>query len=185
MSRAALALLRLAAAGAALALAGCGGERFGDLKQELAQMTKDLRGRVDPLPAVKPYEPVPYRGESLVDPFMPARIVVAQPGGAAAPAGGLAPDMNRPREALEAFPLDGIQMVGTLKQANEIFAVVRAGPNLYRVKKGNYLGQNFGLITAIDEGQISLKEVVQDSVGEWVERAATLQLQEAPGGARR
>lgn len=184
MRRIASGLTWLAAAGAVLALSGCGGERFGDLKQELAQMTKDLRGRVDPLPAVKAYEPVPYRGEGLVDPFMPSRIVVAQAGGAAAGAGGPAPDMNRPREPLEAFPLDGIQMVGTLKQANEIYAVVRAGQNLYRVKKGNYMGQNFGLITAIDEGQISLKEVVQNSGGEWEERTATLQLQEAPGARR-
>jgi len=185
MRRAAVGLTWLAAAGAALALSGCGGEQFGDLKQELAQMTKDLRGRVDPLPAVKAYEPVPYRGESLMDPFMPGRIVVAQAGGGAGAAGGLAPDMNRPREPLEAFPLDAIQMVGTLKQANEIHALVKAGQNVYRVKKGNYMGQNFGLVTAIDEGQISLKEVVQDSGGEWVERTATLQLQEAPAGARR
>jgi type IV pilus assembly protein PilP len=171
--------LRVAAA-AALALAGCGGERFGDLKQELAQMTRDLRGRVEPLPAVKTYEPVPYRGDSLVDPFLPSRIVVAtQAGGASAAGGGPAPDLNRPREPLEAFPLDGIQMVGTLRQANEIYALVKAGPNLYRVRKGNYLGQNFGLITAIEEGQISIKEVVQDSTGEWIERTATLQLQES------
>jgi type IV pilus assembly protein PilP len=56
---------------------------------------------------------------------------------------------------------------------------VKAGPNLYRVKKGNYMGQNFGVITAIDEAQISLKELVQDSTGDWVERMSSLQLVEA------
>ena len=56
---------------------------------------------------------------------------------------------------------------------------MKAGPNLYRVRKGNYMGQNFGVITAIDEAQISLKELVQDSGGEWVERTSSLQLQEA------
>jgi type IV pilus assembly protein PilP len=187
MTRARTGGMRFAAAlAAALALGACTGEQFGDLKQELAQMTKDLRGRVDPLPQVKTYEPVPYRGESLVDPFMPGRIVVAQVGGGAGAGagGGLAPDVNRPKEPLEAFPLDGIQMVGTLTQGAEVYALVKAGPNLYRVKKGNYMGQNFGLITAIDEAQISLKEVIQDSGGEWVERTATLQLQEGPGARR-
>jgi type IV pilus assembly protein PilP len=175
MTRALFSRIAIAAACAAL-LGACGGEEHGDLKQELAQLTKDLRGKVDPLPQVKPYEPVPYKGESLLDPFVPGRIVVAQvPGGGG---GGIQPDVNRPKEPLEAFPLDAIQMVGTLTQNQEIYALVKAGPNLYRVKKGNYLGQNFGLITAIEETQINLKEVVQDSGGDWVERSGMLQMQE-------
>jgi type IV pilus assembly protein PilP len=59
-----------------------------------------------------------------------------------------------------------------------MYALVRAGSNLFRVKKGNYMGPNFGVITAIDDGQISLKEVVQDSGGDWVERSTTVQMQE-------
>jgi type IV pilus assembly protein PilP len=163
-------------AGAAL-LVGCGGEEQSELRQELANMTKDLRGRVDPLPQVRSYEPVPYKGESMLDPFVPGRIVVAQAntGGGG---GGVQPDLNRPKEPLEAFPLDAIQMVGTLSQNQDMYALVRAGANLFRVKKGNYMGQNFGVITGIDEGQISLKEVVQDSGGDWVERSASLQMQE-------
>ena len=83
-----------------------------------------------------------------------------------------------PKEPLEAFPLEAIRMVGTLSQNKDMFALVRAGTNLFRVKKGNYMGQNFGVITGIDEGQISLKEVVQDSGGDWVERSTSLQMQE-------
>jgi len=82
------------------------------------------------------------------------------------------------KEPLEAFPLESIQMLGTITQDKETFALVKAGPNLYRVKKGNYMGQNFGVITAIDEGGIKLKELVQDGTGEWVERASALQLVE-------
>jgi type IV pilus assembly protein PilP len=70
-------------------------------------------------------------------------------------------------------------MLGTITQNKETFALVKAGPNLYRVRKGNYMGQNFGVITAIDEAQISLKELVQDSTGDWVERMSSLQLVEA------
>jgi type IV pilus assembly protein PilP len=165
-----------AVAGASL-LVACGGEEQSELRQELAAMTKDLRGRVDPLPQVKSYEPVPYKGESMVDPFVPGRIVVAQAstGGGG---GGVQPDLNRPKEPLEAFPLEALQMVGTLSQNQDMYALVRAGSNLFRVKKGNYMGQNFGVITGIEEGQISLKEVVQDSGGDWVERSTAVQMAE-------
>lgn len=161
-------------------LGGCGGDEHGDLKQELAQLTKDFRGQVPPLPQVKPYEPVPYTGEGQVDPFRIDRIEVAQSSrSSSATAKLLAEHEKRVREPLEAFPLESIQMLGTITQNKETFALVKAGPNLYRVKKGNYMGQNFGVITAIDEGQIRLKELVQDSGGEWVERTSALQLVEA------
>ena len=161
----------------AVALAGCSGEEHSDLKQELNQLTKDVRGRVEPLPQVLPYEPVPYTAEAQIDPFRPERIDVAK-AGVAASASKFSPDLNRPREPLEAFPLESIQMLGTITQNKETFALVKAGPNLYRVKKGNYLGQNFGVVTGIDESQISLKELIQDSGGEWVERNSALQLVE-------
>jgi type IV pilus assembly protein PilP len=160
----------------AVLLAGCGGEQS-ELRAELKHLTKDLRGRVEPLPQVKPYEPVPYTAENLVDPFRPERIVVAQAGGARA-AGGLRPDLDRPKEALEAFPLESIKMVGTLLRGKQHYALVTAGNNLYRVKRGNYMGQNFGVITSIDDSQVTLKELIQDSGGDWTERTSSLQLQE-------
>ena len=160
-------------------LAACGGEQYGDLKQELAGLTKDLRGRVDPLPQVKPYEPVPYKAFDEIDPFKPSRIDVVASGAAMAGASGIKPDMNRPKEPLEAFPLETLRMVGTLSQEKETFGLVRAGPNLFRVKRGNYMGLNFGVITGIDENEIKLKELVQDGGGDWVERISSLQLVEA------
>jgi type IV pilus assembly protein PilP len=160
-------------------LAACGGEEHGDLKQELNQLTKDLRGRVDPLPQVKPYEPVPYTAEGQVDPFRPERIDVAQARIApTASSSRIEKERDRPKEPLEAFPLESIQMMGTITRDKEVFALVKAGPNLYRVRKGNYMGQNFGVVTGIDESQISLKELIQDGGGEWVERSSALQLVE-------
>ena len=164
----------------ALALAACGGEEHGDLKEELAQLTKDLRGRVDPLPQVRPYEPVPYTAEGAIDPFRPERIEVASGRGAPSASASLIEEQKkRPPEPLEAFPLESIQMLGTITQSKETFALVKAGSNLYRVRKGNYMGQNFGVIVAIDEGGIKLKELVQDAGGEWVERTSGLQLVES------
>jgi len=170
-----------AAIAASSLVAGCGGEEQSELRQELAGMTKDLRGKVSPLPQVKTFEPVPYKGESLVDPFVPSRIVVSQTSAGGGAGGGAQPDLNRPKEPLEAFPMESIKMVGTLSQNQDMYALVKAGPNLFRVKKGNYLGQNFGVITGIEENQINIKEVVQDSGGDWVERSTSLQMQ---GGGR-
>jgi type IV pilus assembly protein PilP len=169
----------LLAASAALALAACGGDEHKELKQELAEATKDFRGQVPPLPQVKPYEPVPYTAEGLTDPFRHERIDVARVDDKKVVNAKLAEQEKRIKEPLEAFPLESIQMLGTITQEKETFALVKAGPNLYRVRKGMYMGQNFGVITSIDEAQISLKELVQDSGGEWVERASTLQLVEA------
>ena len=85
------------------------------------------------------------------------------------------------KEPLEAFPLEQLKMVGTLSQGNDVYALVRADKTLYRVKKGNYMGQNFGLITDVTEGEIKLKEIVQDSAGDWTERQSTLPLLEETG----
>jgi type IV pilus assembly protein PilP len=167
--------IAVALAGTVL-LGACGGEEQSELRQELAAMTKDVRGKVDPLPQVKSFEPVPYRSESMVDPFVPSRIVVTQAASGGSGTNGVQPDLNRPKEPLEAFPMEAIQMVGTLSQNKDMFALVRAGASLFRVKKGNYMGQNFGVITGIDESQINIKEVVQDSGGDWVERSTSLQM---------
>jgi type IV pilus assembly protein PilP len=86
--------------------------------------------------------------------------------------------LNRRKEPLEAFPLEQLKMVGTLSQGNDTYALVRADKTLYRVKKGNYMGQNFGLITDVTESEIKLKEIVQDSAGDWAERQSVLPLLE-------
>jgi type IV pilus assembly protein PilP len=162
-------------------LAACGGDTHSDLKKELGDLSKDLRGKIDPLPVVKPYEPVPYQALDMPDPFGAAKIeLVTKTAGAG---GGLKPDLNRPKEPLEAVPLESLRMVGVLQQGKQNYALVRADNSLYRVKPGNYMGQNFGLVTTITENQIQLRELVQDAAGDWTERQSALQLQEA-GGAR-
>jgi type IV pilus assembly protein PilP len=160
-------------------LGSCGGDEHKGLRQELAEATKDFRGQVPPLPQVKAYEPVPYTAEGMTYPFRPERLEVARTDQPEKVNAKLAEQEKRVKEPLEAFPLESIQMLGTITQDKETFALVKAGPNLYRVRKGMYMGQNFGVITSIDEVQINLKELVQYSGGEWVERASTLQLVEA------
>jgi type IV pilus assembly protein PilP len=176
MSARTLAAALLVAAGA---LAGCS-EDHGDLKEELNRISKDLPRRVEPLPVVKPYEPVAYEAADLPDPFGPAKIELVTK---AAPSvnSKFKPDETRQKEPLEAFPLESLRMVGVIKQGKETFAVVRADASLYRVKAGNYMGQNFGLITEVTENDVKLRELVQDAGGDWTERASALQLQEGTG----
>ena len=160
-----------------LALAACGEEQYQDLKEELKSLTNDMRGKVEPLPVVKPYEPVPYKAYDMQDPFGPAKIeLVTRSGGSG---GGPKPDLNRPKEPLESFPLETLKMVGVLQQNKQFFALVKADASLYRVKAGNYVGQNFGLVTGVTETQLQLRELVQDAAGDWTERVSTLQLQES------
>jgi type IV pilus assembly protein PilP len=173
---------RLAIIALGLSLAACGGDEHSDLKEELKNLTKDLRGRIEALPVVKPYEPVPYQAAELPDPFGPAKIELVTKVARSGSPNKLKPDENRPKEPLETFPLESLKMVGVMQQGKSYFALVKADVSLYRVKVGNYLGQHFGLITGISDNEIQLRELVQDAEGEWTERQSSLQLQEAGGG---
>ena len=161
----------------ALLLTSCGGEQYGDLKEELNALTKGLRGRVEPLPVVKPYEPVPYEVADLADPFGSGKFATVTVG-AGTGDNKLKPDESRPKEPLEAFALEALKMVGTLQQGKETFALIKADASLYRIKAGNYLGQNFGLVTEISETEVKLREVIQDPNGDWTEKVSAIQLQE-------
>jgi len=153
-------------------LAACS-EEFQDIKDFIKESDKGLRGRVEPLPEVKPYEPFLYNAFDLPDPFKPRKTEVAKGAGDSK----LQPDLNRRKEALEAYPLENLRMVGTLEQRKVIYALIKSPDNnLYRVKTGNYMGQNFGLITDVTESALKLKELVQDGVGDWAERESNLQL---------
>lgn len=153
-----------------LTLAACGGAAD-DPHDFVKNAGKDLRGKVAPLPEVKPYEPFTYEATDLPDPFKPRKLAPPKGGG------GVQPDFNRPKEALENFPLESLKMVGTLQQGKVTYAIVKTPENsLYRVKPGNYMGQNFGIITQVTENEIKLTEIVQDSSGDWTERSSSLML---------
>lgn len=159
------------AVGAGLVLAGCGGESHQDLRAWMNEQGKGVRGKLDPLPQVKPYEPFAYNAFDLPDPFRPRKIEPAKG------SGKLAPDLNRPREPLEAYPLEALNMVGTLEKGKAMYALVRTPErDLFQIRRGNHLGQNFGVVTEITDAEIRLKELVQDSAGDWTERSITLQL---------
>ncbi len=144
---------------------------------ELARFIEDTKkepgGRVEPLPEIKPYETFVYFAAELRSPFLPSSP------GSGAGYGGIRPDQKRNREFLEQFSLDTLKMVGTLRLSGQMFGLVQTKDGLvHRVTTGNHLGQAEGKITEITSAKISLVEIVPDSLGGYMERAAALALNE-------
>ena len=158
-----------------LLLSACGGEEFQDLRDFVKNSGADLRGKIDPPPEIKPYEPLTYDNSlALPDPFKPRKAELRSGG-----QGINQPDLERRKEALEEFALESLKMVGFLSQAKTGYAIVRSPDSkLHRVKSGNYLGQNFGQILSVSDTEIKIKEMIQDSAGDWTERISSLQLME-------
>jgi type IV pilus assembly protein PilP len=160
-----------------LLLAGCSAD-IDELRQWIEQQRREVKPNVKPLEAPKKFLPEPYAGNALVDPYSSQKLSVAIKQEATQPNSLLTAEMNRRREPLEAYPLDSMSMVGSLTRKDARYALLRVDNLLYQVKVGDYLGQNFGKVMKISETDITLREVVQDAAGEWIERTSTLQLQE-------
>lgn len=167
---------------ASVMLSGCGGDDLDDLREYVKEVQSRKKARIEPLPELKPYETFTYAAGERRDPFEPAlRPATAPLATAAQNAGtsGLAPDLNRRKEALEEFPLDTLRMVGSLEQMGDIWAIIQANDGtIHRVKPGNYAGQNHGKVINITESKVDLIEIAPDGLGGWVEREASLALSE-------
>ena len=158
---------------AAALLAGCGASSHKDLTDWMAEQGKGVRGHLDPIPQIKPYEPFVYNDFDLPDPFKPRKIEPAKVDNP----NKLAPDLNRRKEPLEAYPLESLSMVGTLEKGRTRYALVKTPEkDIYQVRQGMHMGQNYGVITDISDADIKLKELMQDGSGDWAERSSTLNL---------
>jgi type IV pilus assembly protein PilP len=154
---------------AASALSGCS-SKDDELDQFIADTKKEPGGRVEPLPELKPYESYAYESASMRSPFMPG----GSGGGSAA---GLRPDRRRNPEFLEQFSLDTLRMVGTLRLADRTYGLVKTKDGLvHRILPGNYLGTSDGRVTEISPSKISVVEIVPDGLGGYMERPASLAL---------
>lgn len=168
---------RLAAVAASLLLGACGGDHD-ELRQWMEQQRREVKPSVTPLQPPKKFDPQPYNSAQAVDPFSVQKLTVALKQEARQPNSLLSAELNRRKEPLEAYPLDSMSMVGSVNKLGQPFALLRVDALLYQVKAGDYLGQNYGKILRITETEVALREIVQDAAGEWIERPATLQLQE-------
>lgn len=164
---------------AGLLVAGCSSDKLSDLRSYVEAEKAKPGGRVEPIPEVKPFESFNYQSGGRKSPFENWGLTSGLAKASGISSGGLHPDANRRREALEAFPLDTLRMVGTLTQKNGMWAIIKAPDGLvYRVTRNNYLGQNHGHITKISEEKVELVEIIPDGLGGWAERQASLGLAE-------
>lgn len=154
-------------------LAACTGNDGDDLDQYMRDAAKDVKPRVKPLPEVKPYLALQYNADGmLADPFRARK--------ATNKSSVLQPNLNRPKEPMEAYPLESLKYVGLLSKSKLTYALLKTPDNaVQQVKLGNYVGQNFGRVIQISDGEVVLKEIVQDDLsGDWVERTSNIALQE-------
>lgn len=164
-----------------LGIAGCGSSDQEELQQWMAEQRSAIKPRVVPIPAPTRFTPQTYDQEGAIEPFSREKLTQAlkrDSSQATANAALIAPELSRRKEPLESIPLDAIVMVGSLVKAGQPVALIRADNLIYQVRAGNYLGQNYGRITKVTETSLTLREIVQDATGEWIERPATLQLLE-------
>ena len=164
-----------------LSLSGCGSSEQEELQQWMTAQRNAARPRIVPLPAPTKFIPETYGQEASIEPFSIQKLTQAlkrDSNQLTSNASLIAPELARRKEPLEASPLDAVVMVGSLMKAGKPVALVKVDNLVYQAQVGNYLGQNYGRITAVKEASIVLREIVQDAAGEWTERTATLQLLE-------
>lgn len=164
-----------------LFLSGCGASGDDELRQWMSELRATTKPRVTQLTEPKQFLPQAYSVDSGVEPFNSLKLTQALRRDStqlASNAALIAPEMARRKEPLESYPLDVMAMVGSLDKKGTPTALLKVDSLLYQVRLGNYIGQNYGKITRISENSIQLREIVQDATGDWIERAATLDLLE-------
>lgn len=157
-------------------VSGCSGGKEDDLDRWMKDRKAQVKGKIEPLPEVKEYSPAGYNADgSLNDPFKGRRSADSRGAGGSV----LMPDLKRPKEVLEAFPLESLKFVGVLEQGKRSVALIAAPDNnVYQVKVGNYMGQNYGVVTHLNKDEVAIKEMVQDATGDYVERRVSINPQE-------
>lgn len=171
-------IVPMLAVASTLTLTGCGDGGTQEVRLWMDEVKRKAPVSIKKLPEPKKFTPFVYEAESELDPYDPMKLTVALAKVAAKSGSGIKPDLERRREPLENHPLDTITMVGTMQKPGLNYALLQVERSIFHVKVGNYIGQNFGMVTRITDTEVELKEIVRDASGEWVERMAKLELQE-------
>jgi type IV pilus assembly protein PilP len=171
----------VAAVCTAVLLMACGSSAQEDLQAWMTEQRNSTKPHVQPIPEPKKFVPEAYTQEASTDPFSSQKLTQAlkrESAQSTSNAALVAPELARRKEPLESYPLDSMSMVGSLRKEGKPVALLRVENLIYQVRPGNHLGQNYGKILKVGETEVVLREIVQDATGEWIERTATLQLQE-------
>lgn len=150
-------------------LVGCGSVE-NDLQKYIREVKRRPGKPVEPIPTYQPPPKFSYpENDKRRSPFKPIK-------GLNEPSEQFTPDFDRPKQPLEAFPLDALKFVGTLKRGAQFYALIQK-PNgvITRVRAGDYMGKNFGQIINITDEAIELEETIKEG-GKWEKKSITLRL---------
>ena len=162
-------------------ISGCSSSGQAEIDAWTKEQRNAVRPRIEPLPEPSKFTPHAYRQAGQIEPFSNEKLTQAlrrDSNQSSSNSALIAPELARRKEPLESLPLDAISMVGSLVRSGKPVALVKVDNLIYQVRVGNHIGQNYGLISKVTETGITLREIVQDAAGEWIERPATLQLLE-------
>ena len=130
---------------------------------------------IPPIPDIAAYQPFNYPAHTrspFDDSVIAAKLVPEHK-----PTSNVRVDSHRSKEYLEGFPLDSLKMVGTLTQGGVKWGLIRTPDGtIQRVKVGNYIGQNHGKITQLNDNSVKLSEITPDGYGGFLRRAASIAL---------
>lgn len=167
---------------------GCSGSNHDELQQWMDDSAKDMRGNIPKLPEVRPYQAVPYEVEGMLDPFKPNKIEPESKYRQSAGKGGaFQPDFEAREQRnslLEKYPIESLKMIGYLNVNKQPIAVIQVDDKVKQVKVGDYIGFDFGMVTKVTDKEVELRELIQDSAGDWSERKSSLLLQSKEGGRK-
>ena len=159
-------------------LTACSSGPNDDLNVYVQEVKGQKGGNIEPLPPLRTYDAYVYNVMALRSPFdQPIELPEETVAGPSDPK--IEPDWSRPREYLESFNLDALQMVGSLLRQGRFWVLIKdpeGGVN--RVNVGNFLGKDHGKIVSASETQIDLVEIVSDGLGGWLKRPRTLTIAE-------
>lgn len=161
-------------------LAGCTNAGQEDIDRWMVEQRGQIRPTTMPISESKKFTPQAYTEGNSYEPFNIQKLTMAlkRDTNQTINSALITPELARRKEFLESFPLDSVSMVGSLTRGLQQVALMQTGKMIYQVQKGDYLGLNYGRIVKVTPTEITVREVVQDASGEWIERMASLQLQE-------
>ena len=159
-------------------LAGCSSDsEVSGLKKQLDEIKQRPRGAIQPPPEFKPQPIFTYAVHQLRSPFLPPNDEALAP---ESETQVVAPDLTRPKEFLEQFNIEGLKLKGSIQKPGGAVAALLEDPDggVHPVRVGNFVGKNVGRVAAIEEGKVSVLEVVPDGHDGWVERPRTIRLED-------
>jgi type IV pilus assembly protein PilP len=129
----------------------------------------------DPLPVLMAFPTFKYDADSFRDPFIFGDK--KEDDSVAVGGTGIRPPADHTPQELEAFPLDSLDMAGTMGIGAAIQGLIKEPDGtIVPVNVGDYIGQNYGRITEITKDHISLIEIAPNGNDGWEERQASISL---------